>query len=101
MAALTALYQHQAHTAFTAHRPQYLDKIDAAMKVPRAARRRDVPKRVDVLMFSGACAAILHCYSDGRGRHRDVFRSKYLNILDFVFGGSGARAAVIPCAAPY
>ena len=56
-----------------------------------ALRRRDVPKRTDVLMFSAACAAILHCYSDDRGRHRDVFRSKYLNILDFVFGNSGAR----------
>lgn len=52
-------------------------------------RRRDVPKRIDVLMFSAAVAAIMHCYSDGRGRHRDVFRSKYLNVLDFVFGNTG------------
>ena len=50
---------------------------------------RDVPKRIDVLMFSAAAAAIMHCYSDGHGRHRDVFRSKYLNILDFVFGNTG------------
>ena len=56
-------------------------------------RRRDVPKRIDVLMFSAAAAAIMHCYSDGRGRHRDVFRSKYLNVLDFVFGNTGAPAA--------
>ncbi len=55
-------------------------------------RRRDVPKRIDVLMFSAAAAAIMHCYSDGRGRHRDVFRSKYLNVLDFIFGNTGARA---------
>ena len=55
-------------------------------------RRRDVPKRVDVLMFAAAAAAIMHCYSDGRGRHRDVFRSKYLNVLDFVFGNTGTPA---------
>ena len=58
-------------------------------------RRRDVPKRIDVLMFSAAAAAIMHCYSDGRGRHRDVFRSKYLNVLDFVFGNTGAPAATL------
>ena len=67
-------------------------------------RRRDVPKRADVLMFSAAAAAIMHCYSDGRGRHRDVFRSKYLNVLDFVFGNTGAPAAALLllslCAAP-
>ena len=51
-----------------------------------------MPKRIDVLMFSAAAAAIMHCYSDGHGRHRDVFRSKYLNILDFVFGNTG-----MPC----
>ena len=56
-------------------------------------RKRDVPKRIDVLMFSAAAAAIMHCYSDGRGRHRDVFRSKYLNVLDFVFGNTGAGSA--------
>ena len=48
-----------------------------------------MPKRIDVLMFSAAAAAIMHCYSDSQGRHRDVFRSKYLNILDFVFGNTG------------
>lgn len=53
-------------------------------------RKRDVPKRIDVLMFSAAAAAICHCYSDDRGRHRDVFRSKYLNVLDFIFGNTGA-----------
>ncbi|CAL5223327.1 g5824 [Coccomyxa viridis] len=58
-------------------------------------RRRDVPKRIDVLMFSAAAAAIMHCYSDGRGRHRDVFRSKYLNILDFVFGNTGVEQGAI------
>lgn len=53
-------------------------------------RERHVPARLDVLMFSAAAAAIMHCYSDGHGRHRDVFRSKYLNYLDFVFGSEGA-----------
>ncbi len=32
--------------------------------------------RMDVLIFSAATAAILHCYSDGFGKHRDVFASK-------------------------
>ncbi|CAL8462877.1 g2411 [Coccomyxa elongata] len=58
-------------------------------------RKRDVPKRIDVLMFSAAAAAIMHCYSDGRGRHRDVFRSKYLNVLDFVFGNTGVEEGKI------
>jgi len=54
-------------------------------------RPRHVPERLDVVMFAAAAAAIMHCYSDGHGRHRDVFRSKYLNYLDFVFGSTGAR----------
>ena len=48
-----------------------------------------LPKRVDVLIFSAATAAIMHCYSDSHGKHRDVFKSKYLNVLDFVFGNTG------------
>lgn len=67
-------------------------------------RKRDVPKRIDVLMFSAAAAAIMHCYSDGRGRHRDVFRSKYLNVLDFVFGNTGAGIGLtqsLDSACPY
>ncbi|KAK9806740.1 hypothetical protein WJX72_001016 [[Myrmecia] bisecta] len=50
---------------------------------------RSLPKRLDVLIFCAAVAAIMHCYSDSHGRHRDVFRSKYLNVLDFVFGNTG------------
>ena len=52
-----------------------------------------VPPRPDVLLFSLACAAILHCYSDAQGLHRDVFRSKYLNVLDFILGNTGAFVA--------
>lgn len=48
-----------------------------------------LPKRTDVVIFSAATAAIMHCYSDSRGKHRDVFKSKYLNVLDFVFGNTG------------
>jgi hypothetical protein len=49
-----------------------------------------VPKRVqgwrhDVALFALAAAAIMHCYN----AERDVFRSKYLNVLDFVFGNTG------------
>ena len=57
-------------------------------------RERHVPDRLDVVMFSAAAAAIMHCYSDGHGRHRDVFRSKYLNYLDFVFGSEGAIGGI-------
>ena len=53
-------------------------------------KRDALPKRFDVIIFSAATAAILHCYSDAQGHHRDVFRSKYLNVLDFILGSQGA-----------
>ncbi|PKA59473.1 hypothetical protein AXF42_Ash016497 [Apostasia shenzhenica] len=46
--------------------------------LPQASRL----KRADVAVFSFATAIIMHCYA----RERDVFRSKYLNVLDWVFG---------------
>ena len=49
--------------------------------VPRQARGW----RLDVALFCLAAAAIMHCYN----AERDVFRSKYLNVLDFVFGNIG------------
>ncbi|KAK1368382.1 hypothetical protein POM88_034474 [Heracleum sosnowskyi] len=39
-------------------------------------------KRADVVVFSISTAIIMHCYA----MERDVFRSKYLNVLDWVFG---------------
>jgi len=53
-----------------------------------------IPKRLaslrgDVAVFALGMAAIMHCYSDGEGCHRDVLRSKYLSVLDFAFGNSG------------
>ncbi|KAG9144386.1 hypothetical protein Leryth_017515 [Lithospermum erythrorhizon] len=39
-------------------------------------------KRIDVLVFSISTAIIMHCYAI----EREVFRSKYLNVLDWVFG---------------
>ncbi|CAA0843380.1 Unknown protein [Striga hermonthica] len=39
-------------------------------------------KRADVVVFSISTAMIMHCYA----MERDVFRSKYLNVLDWVFG---------------
>ncbi|KAG9132761.1 hypothetical protein Leryth_014040 [Lithospermum erythrorhizon] len=39
-------------------------------------------KRLDVVIFSISTAVIMHCYA----AERDVFRSKYLNVLDWVFG---------------
>lgn len=52
-------------------------------------RPRAFPARMDVALFAAGCGAIMHCYSDGNGRFRDCFRSKYRNLLDFVFGGEG------------
>lgn len=45
---------------------------------PQASRL----KRADVVVFSLATAIIMHCYA----QEREVFRSKYLNVLDWVFG---------------
>lgn len=39
-------------------------------------------RRADVVVFSISTAIIMHCYAE----ERDVFRSKYLNVLDWVFG---------------
>ena len=50
--------------------------------------RRGVP-RFDVVMFSAATGILMHAYSDNAGRHRDVFRNKYLNVIDFMFGNTG------------
>ncbi|XP_031497843.1 uncharacterized protein LOC116262530 [Nymphaea colorata] len=38
--------------------------------------------RADVVLFSLSTAIIMHCYA----QEREVFRSKYLNVLDWVFG---------------
>ncbi len=50
---------------------------------------RFLPPRLDVVLFSLAVGSITHCYADSQGQHRDVFRSKYLNVLDFIFGNNG------------
>ncbi|KAK8952285.1 hypothetical protein KSP39_PZI003466 [Platanthera zijinensis] len=47
--------------------------------LPRASSKL---KRMDVVVFSLAAAFIMHCYA----QEREVFRSKYLNVLDWVFG---------------
>ncbi|KAE8723697.1 TRM112-like protein [Hibiscus syriacus] len=39
-------------------------------------------KRADVVIFSLSTAIIMHCYE----QEREVFRSKYLSVLDWVFG---------------
>ncbi|XP_028771807.1 uncharacterized protein LOC114729035 [Neltuma alba] len=39
-------------------------------------------RRADILVFSLSTAIIMHCYA----QEREVFRSKYLNVLDWVFG---------------
>ncbi|KAE8056903.1 hypothetical protein FH972_013635 [Carpinus fangiana] len=45
-------------------------------------RRSKNLKRADVVIFSLSTAIIMHCYA----QEREVFRSKYLNVLDWVFG---------------
>ena len=60
-------------------------------------RGDSLPRRTDVIIFSAATAAIMHCYSDSHGRHRDVFKSKYLNVLDFVFGNTGGFSDSLAC----
>jgi hypothetical protein len=69
--------------------PQAAEALALSMVEWRWVRRDALPARTDVLLFSGASAAIMHCYSDGNGCQRDVFRSKYLNVLDFIFGNTG------------
>ncbi|KAI0507630.1 hypothetical protein KFK09_013756 [Dendrobium nobile] len=39
-------------------------------------------KHADVVLFSLATAIIMHCYA----QEREVFRSKYVNVLDWLFG---------------
>ena len=58
---------------------------------PRRARQLALTPflRPDVALRAAAAAAVGHCYSDCGGAHRDVFRSKYLLVLDFVLGGDG------------
>jgi hypothetical protein len=57
--------------------------------------RRLASLRIDVVLFALGVAAITHCYSDADGAHRDVFKSKYLSVLDFVFGNDGfAKGAI-------
>jgi hypothetical protein len=50
------------------------------------------PKRLDILLFSTATSIIMHCYA----QERDVFRSKYLNVLDWVFGLPDGATAYNP-----
>jgi len=52
-----------------------------------------IPRRLDVIMFSLATAAICHCYSDQYGARRDVFKSKYLAVFDFILGNTGFESA--------
>jgi len=59
--------------------------------IPAGARIR----RLDVVMYTAASALIMHAYCDDCGRNRDVFRSKYLNVIDFIFGNVGHRSQQI------
>jgi acyl-CoA-binding protein len=54
-------------------------------------------QRGDVFLFSLASATIMHCYN----AERDVFRSKYLNVLDYIFGSDGHDSQSISHVASY
>ena len=61
-----------------------------ASSVSKARRGRETSlvtraARFDVATFAAASAAVMRCYA----KERDVFRSKYLNVLDYVFGNQG------------
>ncbi|XP_042491966.1 uncharacterized protein LOC122071648 isoform X2 [Macadamia integrifolia] len=55
----------------------FICMVEAGL-LPRSKRL----KRADVVIFSLSTAIIMHCYA----QEREVFRSKYLNVLDWVFG---------------
>ncbi|CAM6129357.1 unnamed protein product [Calypogeia fissa] len=55
-------------------------------------RQLRIPNRVDVVLFSIATSIIMHCYAE----ERDVFRSKYLNVLDWVFGIPDPKKSATP-----
>jgi hypothetical protein len=65
--------------------------LDKTKVLPRWVLRR----RPDVLIFAVASALILHCYSGCHGAHRDVFREKYLGLLDSMLGNEGVDAGTI------
>ncbi|XP_039070180.1 transmembrane protein 135 homolog [Hibiscus syriacus] len=50
-------------------------------------------KRPDVVIFSLSTAIIMHCYA----QERQVFRSKYLNVLDWIFGVPPHPCQTPPC----
>ena len=41
--------------------------------------------RMDIVTFSVACSIILHCYT----HERDIFKEKYLNVFDWLYGNFG------------
>ena len=53
--------------------------------------RRMQYKRFDIVLFSLGVGLIMHCYNDSEGDYRYTFRSKYLNVIDFVFGNTGHK----------
>jgi hypothetical protein len=73
--------------------------VEAAALVATDAARGGSSRRVhvvarwrfDVALFALASAVIMRCYAE----ERDVFRSKYLNVLDFVFGNAGHDAHTV------
>jgi len=52
-------------------------------------------KRFDIVLFSAGVGLIMHCYGDSNGDYRYTFRSKYLNVIDFVFGNTGHKVSRI------
>ena len=61
---------------------------------PRRVVERRVSRRRAVAVRRRALRALQRRHHAVRAEERDVFRSKYLNVLDFVFGNAGPRARV-------
>ncbi|KFM24545.1 hypothetical protein F751_2263 [Auxenochlorella protothecoides] len=65
------------------------------LQLADSALTRHLPRRLDVILFSVATAAILHCYSDHWGERRDVIRGTYLSVFDFILGNTGFQSAEV------
>lgn len=50
---------------------------------------------LDIWLLETKTEMLVSCTAGGNGKYRDVFRSKYLNILDFVFGNAGVTEGAI------
>ena len=77
----TSVGRRRASRASSVKKKAVETRVQRAFLVSRFSRAA----RFDVATFALASAAVMRCYAN----ERDVFRSKYLNVLDYVFGNQG------------